>query len=100
MRTVVCQAYCSPTGVPPWIERCMDTVRGWAEHRGFAYERTDDGLFYPVPPWCGQRVGGEPVRMSALARLLLARSLLARYDRAVWVDADVVVFDPERFVVD
>lgn len=100
MGTVVCQAYSSPTGVPPWIERCMDTVRGWAERSGFAYERSDDGLFDRVPPWFRERVGGEPVRMSDLARLLLARSLLARYERAVWVDADVVVFDPERFVLD
>ena len=99
MGTVVCQSY-RTTAVPPWIERCMESVRGWAERRGFAYERTDDALFDPVPPWFRERVGGEPVRMSDLARLLLARRLLEAHERVVWVDADVVVFDPERFVID
>jgi hypothetical protein len=99
MTTVVYQSY-RITDVPAWIARSMETVRLWAEGNGFAYERSDDAFFAPVPSWYRDKVGGEAVRMSDLARLLAARRLLSTYDRVVWVDADVVVFDPARFVVD
>jgi hypothetical protein len=99
MDTVVYQSY-RTTAVPPWIERCMESVRRWAGDGGFAYERTGDAFFDPLPPWFRARVEGDPVRMSDLARLLLARTLLERYERAVWVDADVVVFDPGGFTID
>jgi hypothetical protein len=99
MTTVVYQSY-RAEGVAPWIARSMETVRAWAEASGFAYERLDDAFFAPVPGWYRDKVEGEPVRMSDLARLLTARRLLATHDRAVWVDADVVIFDPARFTVD
>jgi len=99
MTTVVYQSY-RTTGVPAWIARSMESVRAWAEGSGFAYERIDDAFFAPVPAWYRDKVGAEPVRMSDLARLLAARRLLARHERVVWVDADVVVFDPARFAVD
>jgi hypothetical protein len=39
--------------------------------------------------------------VSDLARLTLARDYLAQgYDRALWVDADVVVFDPDALALD
>jgi hypothetical protein len=99
MSTVVYQSY-RTTGVPAWIEASMESVRRWAEARGFAYERTDDAFFDPVPAWFRDRVEGDPVRMSDLARLIRAQALLDRHDRAVWVDADVVVFGPDHLVID
>ena len=99
MSTVVYQSY-RTSAVPAWIARAMESVRAWAEGSGFAYERLDDVFFAPVPPSYRDKVLGEPVRMSDLARLLAARRLLERHERVVWVDADVIVFDPARFVVD
>jgi hypothetical protein len=97
--TVVLQSH-RRDGLPSWIERCTESARGWAAERGYAYERLDDALFAPVPAWYRDKVGGEPVRMSDLARLLQARRLLESHERVVWVDADVMVFDPERFTIE
>ncbi|HEY1694934.1 MAG TPA: hypothetical protein VGG39_22345 [Polyangiaceae bacterium] len=99
MTTVVCQSYRS-SDVPGWIEQSLQSVRAWAQQHGHAYDRLDDAFFDPVPAWYRDKVGGEPVRMSDLARLLAARRLLERHERVIWVDADIVVFDPSRFVVD
>lgn len=98
-RTIVYQSY-RTSGVPPWITRSIETVRRWAEHRGHAYEITDDSFFDPVPPWFRERVLGDKVIMSDLARLLRAKELLRTYERAIWVDADVVVFDPDGLSLD
>ena len=99
MKTVVYQSY-RTTGVAAWIAQSMESVRSWAEGLGFAYERIDDAFFAPVPGWYRDKVGGEIVRMSNLARLLAARRLLGEHERVVWVDANVVVFNPARLVVD
>jgi hypothetical protein len=99
MTTVVLQSH-RREGLPPWVERCIESARLWAARSGYAYERLDDAFFAPVPAWYRERVGGEAVRMSDLARLLQARRLLAHHERVVWVDADVMVFDPERFTVE
>jgi hypothetical protein len=87
--------------VPVWIERCLQTVRAWAASCGFDYGFIDDQLFGYVPAWYMQKVGGNILLVSDLARLRLAKELHSRgYDRTVWVDADVVVFDPECFTID
>lgn len=41
MKTVVYQSY-KTTGVPQWIERCMDTVKKWASKQGYDYRFYDD----------------------------------------------------------
>jgi hypothetical protein len=99
MKTIVYQSYHTPN-VPAWIGRCMRTVQGWTTSRGFDY-CFDDQLFEHVPPWYRQKVADNVILVSDLARLVLAKELFSRgYDRAIWVDADVVVFDPERFLID
>ncbi len=67
MKTVVYQSY-RTTAVAPWITRALETVRRWAEARGFAYEFFDDALFDTVPAWFRERVGGHKVIMSDPAR--------------------------------
>lgn len=99
MQTIVYQSY-RTTAVAPWITRALGTVRRWAQDRGFAYALVDDALFDTVPAWFRERVGGHKVIMSDLGRLHLGKRLLERYDRAIWVDADVVVFDPDRLDLD
>ena len=100
MKTVVYQSY-RTVNVPAWLGRCMATVREWAAARGYDYRFIDDRLFEYAPPWYREKVVDDVLLVSDLARLEIARELLAQgYDRTVWVDADVVVFAPERFAID
>lgn len=79
----------------------METVPQWAEQRGYAYRFYDDSFFDRVPAWFRERVRQLILPMSDLARLLVARELLdAGFDRVIWVDADVLIFNMERFEVD
>jgi hypothetical protein len=99
MRTLVFQSY-RAVDVPPAIERSMTTVRDWARLRGHDYERLDDRFFDVLPGWYRERVGDHKLVLANLARLIVAkRALSDRYDRAIWVDADVVVFVPDAFDV-
>ncbi len=100
MKTVVYQSY-RTEDVPGWITRCLKTVRDWADRKGFDYEFIDDRLFDYVPKWFREKVEGNKVLMSDLARLELAREFLGiGYKRTIWVDADIVVFDPDRFDIE
>ncbi len=100
MKTVVYQSY-RTEDVPGWITRCLKTVRDWADRKGFDYEFIDDRLFDYVPKWFREKVKGNKVIMSDLARLELAREFLGiGYKRTIWVDADIVVFDPDRFDIE
>jgi hypothetical protein len=92
--TVVFQSY-RTQGVPGWISRCMQTARRWAEIRGFDYHFVDDRLFDYIPQEFRGRTQNKVI-LSDLARLLVSRELLSEgYKRTVWIDADVVVFDPD-----
>ncbi|MCP5432225.1 MAG: hypothetical protein H6923_03035 [Alphaproteobacteria bacterium] len=100
MRTVVFQSF-RTSDVPGWLSRAMESVRQWAEQRGFAYRFLGDEFFDCLPGWFRERIGGDVLPMSDLARLEWALRLLeGEADRVVWVDADVLVFDPDRLVVD
>ena len=100
MKTVVYQSY-KPAGGPQWIAACMASVRDWAALHGFDYRFVDDGIFDLVPDWYREKAGNRIPVITDLGRLLLARDFLAEgYDRTVWLDADVLVFDAEGFVLD
>jgi hypothetical protein len=91
--TVVYQSF-RTQNVPQWISRCMQSAREWAAMRGFDYHFVDDRLFEYVPAELRARTQNKVI-LSDLARLLVGKELLAKcYQRVVWVDADVVVFDP------
>ena len=100
MRTVVLQSF-RTTGVPDAIARCLASVEDWARLRGYAYRFVDDSLFDEVPAWFRDKVAGDLLPMSDLARLLrLQRLIDDGCDRVIWLDADVLVFDPDRFIID
>ena len=100
MKTVVYQSF-RTFNVPPWIARCMETVRAWAAAQGFAYEFYDDRFFDLAPAWYREQTRNDVLPVSDLCRLLAARDLLKKgYQRTIWVDADAAVFDPERFQID
>lgn len=85
--------------VPVWISRCTATVRAWAERNDFSYRLLGDELFAGVPIEISLKAQSR-LPMADLGRLLWAKRLLAEWDCVIWIDADVLVFDPENLVVD
>jgi hypothetical protein len=100
MKTVIYQSF-RTENVPAWISACLATVRTWADRQGFVYRFWDDRFFDFVPAGLRPRAAIHKCLLTDYARLVAARELLAEgYERAIWVDADAVVFDPERFTID
>lgn len=100
MKTVVYQSF-RTTRVPSWIAACMESVRAWAKANGYDYNFTDDSFLELAPGWYRERCAGEICPLTDLCRLLLARQLLASgYERVIWIDADMLVFDPQALRVE
>jgi len=79
----------------------MRSVEEWAKARGFGYERHGDEMLDLAPDWYRDKastVARGICLVADLGRLVLAREYLRRgVGRVIWVDADVVVFDPGAF---
>ena len=100
MKTIVIQSY-RRENVPDWIARCMESVRAWAAGQGFDYQFADDSSF----ALCGEeylaRVGRNMRSITNLSRLELIKQAHGNgYDRAIWLDADVLVFHPALFTIE
>ena len=104
--TVVIQAY--PNHRPAWVERCITSVREWAELSGYDYffyqesEKPEFNGFYSplggyVPEWFAAKSREYPYPVFDLARAEAATRLHKTYHRVIWVDGDVLIFAPERF---
>ncbi|WP_439100791.1 hypothetical protein [Congregibacter sp.] len=92
MKTMVLQSQ-RPGVLPAWQRRCCDSVRAWSKQRGFEYSFCGDELFRPLPPALREKLRVQPVVATDLARLLLMREALrAGYERAIWCDADLLIF--------
>ncbi len=99
MRTLIVQSY-RTSDVAPWITDCLRSVRSWAAGLGYAYEFLDDSFFDYAPVWVRKRCGSQILPITDVARLYLLRDRLrVSWDRVVWIDADVLVFAPEKFVL-
>jgi hypothetical protein len=97
VKTVVYQSF-RTSDVPAWMERCLGSARAWAAAKGFEYRFFDDQFFELCPEWYRQRVERNILLMSDLARLLAARKLRDEgFERAIWVDADLLIFAPKAF---
>ncbi len=99
-RTLILQSYRAPN-VEPWIARCMKSVEVWAGKTGFDYRLTGDEVF----ALCGDdylaRAGGNMRTITNLCRLEMVRAAHQEgYDWAVGMDADIFVFDPDRFRIE
>lgn len=99
MRTLIIQSF-RTHDIPAWIARCLASVRAWAAAAGHDYRLTDDGVF----SLCGDdylaAVGDNMRSITNLCRLELIRLALAEgYELAVWMDADILVFDPEALAI-
>ncbi len=87
--------------VTPWVSRCLESVRAWADGCGYAYRFKGDALFDLLPDWYRHKVGERTPVLADLARLLWMNRCLAEREAewVVWVDADVLVFAPELLAV-
>jgi hypothetical protein len=93
-RVAVLQSF-RTVDVPSWIARCMDSVRQWALLQGWDYLGLDDRFLELPPDWVRQRCGRNLYAVTDVARLIWAQDVLSGdYERVIWVDADVLVFDP------
>lgn len=99
MRTIVFQSY-TPGPIPVWIKTCLDTVEAWSILKGHTYRFLNDELFDPVPSDFRERCGREILPVTDVARAMWMRRLHAEgFERVIWMDADVLVFDPAGFEV-
>jgi len=100
MKTTVIQSY-RTANVPEWIEVCLASVRDWTRQAGFKYSFVGDEIFDRVPDWYKVNAGNRPPVVTDLGRLMLIHEELdAGAERAIWLDADVLVFDPAGLVID
>lgn len=89
----------SPGRCPDWMRACMRSVHDWATHRGFRYVCIPNADFLAaVPAWFRAKAGGRIQPVTDLGRVEAAISCLDQGARSVvWIDADVLVFDPHLF---
>jgi len=98
-RVLVLQSHRAPLPAA-WLTRCLASVQAWADAAGYDYRFIGDELFDPIPANLRERLRGQPVVASDLARLLALRAALGEgFEAVVWCDADFLVFDPERLVL-
>ena len=93
--TIVIQSHAP--GPPAWLRACLDSVGAWAAGAGFAHRVDGDGFLDRVPAHLRARAHGRTQVVADLARLhWIAELLDAGWGRVIWLDADVLVFAPER----
>lgn len=93
MKTVVYQSF-RTHDVPAWVTTCMATVKTWAAIKGHDYRFYDDAFLSRAPDWFRAKAQHEICPVTDLARLIVAKELLAEgYERTIWIDADMLVFD-------
>lgn len=100
MKTLVIQSY-RTTQTLEWISTCLNSVRSWAADRGYDYRLYGDEIFDRVPDWYREKTRGIPQIATDLCRLhLLQEALDTDFERAVWLDADVLITASENLVID
>lgn len=94
MRTIVYQSQ-APSKMTAWMHTCTDSVRAWSSENSYAYQWLGDELFNHVPEGIRSRFSSQPIILTDLARLTLMQDAFDQgYERAVWLDADMLVFAP------
>lgn len=76
----------------------MESVKSWSDSRGWDYEFLGDEILELIPDDYRKKSRGEIHLLMDLARLIQAKKYLSTYERVVWVDADVLIFDPDAFL--
>lgn len=98
--TIVIQSF-RKKDIPAWIQRCLDSVANWAALHGYEYCLPGDEFYELCGPDYLGRGSKNPQAITNLARLVATRQRLdAGYARAIWMDADMFVFDPASLTFD
>jgi len=98
--TIVIQTFRNHN-IPPWIQRCLDSVRGWAQLRDYDYVLHGDEFYELCGPEYLSRGKKGPQAITDLARLIATRQRLDEgYSRVIWMDADMFVFNPGKLTFD
>lgn len=100
MTTLVLQS--GPPGPQPqWLQRCICSVQDWAQAQHFDYEWLGDELFSFIPPALQTKLAQRRIIATDLARLGLLQHRLEqrRSSRVIWMDADFLIFAPQRFML-
>lgn len=98
-QTLVIQSHRSPLPYP-WIEQCLSSVRQWCDLNQYEYRFLGDELFKALPPEVQAVTSDKPVIASDLARLYaIQNALYDGHDRVIWLDADLLIFHQERFIL-
>ena len=96
--TLVLQSHRSP--LPhSWLRPCLDSVENWAKRNGFAYQFLGDEFFEILSPWVIQKTSLQRVIATDLARLKWMQTYLSEYERVIWMDADFLIFAPDKFTL-
>ena len=84
-----------------WLRRCLASVAGWAKDQGYSYRLLGDEALEGVPDWYRDKTRGRLPIQFDLARLQLIEGALQEgFERACWIDADVLLFRPEHLRLD
>lgn len=95
MRVLVLQSD-KPPPQAAWRRACLASVRSWAAAQGYDYRFIGDELFDPVPDNLRQACRGVVLPLTDIGRLLWLQKLLDEgWDRVIWLDADILIFDPD-----
>lgn len=79
-----------------WRRLCLASVEGWAAAQGYAYRFIGDELFSPIPDDLRRACRDVVLPLTDIGRLLWLQKLLDEgWDRVVWLDADILIFDPD-----
>ena len=98
--TIVIQTFRN-NDIPAWIQRCLDSVQKWAGLHEHDYWLAGDEFYDLCGPEYLARDNKNPQAITNLARLVATRQKLdAGYQRVIWMDADIFVFDPANLVFD
>ncbi len=80
-----------------WLAECLESVKVWATRLGYSYELIGDELFDGIPADVRELLAGRGMNLADIGRATTARQRLTSgaCDRYLWIDSDVLVFDPE-----
>ena len=94
MKTLVVQSAAAQRSA--WIDRCLNSVRNWADVAQYDYRFMGDEIFEFVPAWYVAKCTDKLPVATDLARLVWMQQLLQQdaADCVIWLDADVLVFAP------
>lgn len=98
-KTLILQSHRTP--MPhAWLSRCINTVEQWSDTNNFDYVFKDNEFLSIVPADILDKTNKQVVIATDLARLLWIKYFLNNsYERVVWLDADFLIFEPDKFLL-